>query len=146
MQEPIICWFRHDLRLHDNLSLHAALQTDNKIICLYILDKDVSKKWPVGSASQWWLHHSLKNLGQSLKEIGGRLILRQGNTLDELSKLIQKTQASGLYFSRLYDPDQIKLEKQINNQFKDQLQIRRFKGYLLCEPEDIKTGKNEPYT
>ena len=145
MQTPVICWFRQDLRLRDNPVLSAALETGNAIVCVYIHDKNSAEKWSAGAASQWWLHHSLNSLQQSLSAMGGRLILRQGNTLDELATLIADTHASGLYFARLYEPHHISLEKDINRAFKDRLNIRRFKGYLLCEPEDIKTAGGEPY-
>ncbi len=33
---PVIVWFRQDLRLADNPALHAARQTGQPLICIYI--------------------------------------------------------------------------------------------------------------
>ena len=57
----VIHWFRRDLRLADNPALSAALAMRLAVVPLYILDDDPQIR-PLGSASRWWLHHSLKSL------------------------------------------------------------------------------------
>lgn len=56
--EPVIVWFRQDLRVKDNLALLASHQSGCPIIPLYILDDDSSGEWKIGQASRWWLSHS----------------------------------------------------------------------------------------
>ena len=36
-----IFWFRRDLRLHDNVALYHALQSEEKILPIFIFDKDI---------------------------------------------------------------------------------------------------------
>jgi deoxyribodipyrimidine photo-lyase len=55
--QPVILWFRRNLRLADNAALQAAVEAGCPIIPLYIHDEEDR-----GSASRWWLHHSLTNL------------------------------------------------------------------------------------
>jgi len=145
MQSPLIYWFRQDLRIHDNPTLSAAVKTDKPIIAVYILDQNPKNKWGIGSASRWWLHHSLNELSHSISELGGRLILRKGNAIEELNNIINETQADTLYFTRQYEPYASQLEKQVHDRFSDQIEVKRFKGYLLHEPEDIRTGNDQPY-
>lgn len=56
-------WFRQDLRIADNPGLFEAAQNGD-VLPIYILDTEDLPK--MGSASQWWLHHSLVALNKSL--------------------------------------------------------------------------------
>jgi deoxyribodipyrimidine photo-lyase len=67
-QEPIIVWFRNDLRLADNPALRHAANSGRPVIPLYILDQTPGAR-PMGAASLWWLERSLKNLGEALKRL-----------------------------------------------------------------------------
>ena len=62
-----IHWFRQDLRVSDNPSLNAAA-VNGEVLPVFILDDDAAGQWAHGSASRWWLHHSLKQLNQSLDD------------------------------------------------------------------------------
>lgn len=145
MEKPLIYWLRQDLRLHDNPTLMAAVETGKPLIIVYILDQDPEYKWSMGSASRWWLHHSLQELSHSLSQIGSRLVLRSGDVTDVLIDLIGETDADTLYFSRQYEPYASNLENQIHTQLSEEIEVKRFKGYLLHEPESIRTGSNQPY-
>ncbi len=39
-----IFWFRRDLRLHDNVALYHALQSEEKILPIFIFDKEILEK------------------------------------------------------------------------------------------------------
>ena len=65
MSEKIaVHWFRQDLRIKDNPSLEAASKCDS-FIPIYILDDTNSGEFKMGSASRWWLYHSLNKLNES---------------------------------------------------------------------------------
>ena len=55
---------RQDLRIADNPGLSKAVEGD--VLPIYIYDNVNSKEYEMGSASKWWLHHSLVNLNKSL--------------------------------------------------------------------------------
>ncbi|MGD4318225.1 deoxyribodipyrimidine photo-lyase, partial [Xanthomonas citri pv. citri] len=74
--QPVIVWFRDDLRLSDHPALHAAAKTGAPVICLYVLD-DAAGRAP-GGATRWWLAQSLRALGADIARRGGSLILRKG--------------------------------------------------------------------
>ena len=65
MQSVSLVWFRQDLRLHDNPALAEAIDT-GRVLPVYILDDTNPGDWKIGSASRWWLHHSLQQLNQAL--------------------------------------------------------------------------------
>ena len=56
-----IFWFRQDLRLSDNPGLVNSI-ANGKTMPIFIFDDENSKDYINGSASKWWLHHSLLSL------------------------------------------------------------------------------------
>ena len=65
MNKLAIHWFRKDLRLSDNPSLHFAAQ-NGAVTPIFILDtvNNTQKEFNLGEASAWWLHHSLSSLNK----------------------------------------------------------------------------------
>jgi deoxyribodipyrimidine photo-lyase len=141
--KPSIHWFRQDLRLHDNASLHALAQTGQPIIPLYILEDDPHNPWPLGQAQKWWLHHSLNALNASLDH---QLIIRQGRPEEILRQIIAETGASTLSWNRRYDPYGIREDTCLKNVFKQKgLEVYSYNSHLLFEPWTIATGEGAPY-
>ncbi|WP_031432820.1 cryptochrome/photolyase family protein [Methylomarinum vadi] len=144
-ERPIICWFRNDLRLSDHAALHAAVASGRPLMALYILDDSNAGRWRQGSASRWWLHHSLMSLQRSLAKLGGDLCLRRGNPLTIIPELLAETGAKALYFTRAYEPWAGTVEKALHSRLHKEIDIQRFPGALLFEPEQIKTKAGDPF-
>ena len=87
-----IYWFRDDLRLSDLPGLKAAAEA-GPVIPVYILDTELGEEWRLGSASRWWLHHSLVALRTALATQGIELILRTGDIATNLVDLVKETGA-----------------------------------------------------
>ncbi len=104
MGEPAIVWFRRDLRLDDHPALDAALARGAVVIPVYIADAREEGDWPLGGASRWWLHHSLRALAAALEGCGSRLLVRQGDAGRELLSLAAECGARTVYFGRRYEP------------------------------------------
>src|ERR1700761_6457655 len=86
-----ILWFRKDLRLDDNLALHAACQAGGPVIPIYIQEPESQGTGPLGAAQSWWLHHSLAALQASLRQCGSDLVFLRGDALTVLTALISET-------------------------------------------------------
>ena len=105
MPQPIsILWFRNDLRLDDNPALHAALAHGRAVIPIFIWEPEAEAEWPPGRASRCWLHWSLGSLDAALRAAGSRLVIRQGNSLNTLLRLLDETAANAVYWNRRYEP------------------------------------------
>ncbi len=139
--------FRNDLRLNDNTALSAACQTNQPVIFLYILDEKATndRYHDIGSASRWWLHHSLFSLSIEIEKFGGYLNLRKGNTLKILNEFIDKENINKLYFSRGYQPLEVKTENEIYARWHKKIELKRYAGYSLFEPEQIHAANGQTY-
>lgn len=143
MSNPIIAWFRQDLRLHDNPALNAAAQTNQPILPVYILDDKNSEQWKMGAASRWWLHHSLQQLNLSLDN---NLCLEAGDAKEVLQKLIDETKADSVYWNRCYEPWRIKRDSEIKKQLNSNgIEAKSFNGSLLYEPHTALKADGTPY-
>ena len=145
MEKPVIYWFRRDLRLSDNAALNAATNLGKPVICVYIFDDTTAHSWQAGSASRWWLYYSLKQLTRQLQKLNTTLVFRRGDTQEVLQQIIDQTEAQSLYFTRHYEPYSVALEQELNNNLENKVDVRRFKGYLLHEPDQVLTQSGEPY-
>jgi deoxyribodipyrimidine photo-lyase len=100
---PVLLWLRQDLRLHDQPALVAAVDA-GAVIPVYVLDDDSPRKWRIGGAQRWWLHHSLAALERELHALDSRLILRRGRSEAVLRALMEETGATQIHAIRHYEP------------------------------------------
>ena len=129
-------WFRNDLRLTDNPALIAA--SENDVLPVYILDSEDLKD--MGQASKLWLHHSLNQLNESLE---GKLHFIQGDSINEIRKLIDSEQIDAIYWNRVFEP---KKGSKDNDLIKSlEIDYHIFNGSLLWEPESILKDDGTPY-
>ncbi len=137
---PVLYWFRDDLRLADNPALAAAHATGRPLFLLYILDESSRESRAPGGASRWWLDKSLRSLGERIAAKGGKLVLRKGPAETVIADLVAKTGAAAVYWNRRYGPAR-KIDERIKAALKkDGVEAHSFNGSLLVEPFALKTG------
>jgi deoxyribodipyrimidine photo-lyase len=143
---PILVWFRQDLRLGDHRALTAAVATGRPVLPVYVLDDAAGQSWKPGAASRWWLHHSLISLTKDLSDLGAPLILRRGDTAEQLLALAAETKATLVVCSRCYEPWAARLETALKDKLAaSSIELKRYSGALLKEPEAIRTQAGEPF-
>jgi deoxyribodipyrimidine photo-lyase len=141
-----VVWFRLDLRLADNPALNAALEKGGAVIPLYVWAPEEEAGWAMGSASRWWLHHSLKALDRELRKKGSRLTIRRGPTLSVLREVLRATGARALFWNRRYEPAMLTRDREIVEALgADGVEVRSFNGGLLHEPEIVRNQSGKPF-
>jgi deoxyribodipyrimidine photo-lyase len=137
---PVILWFRRNLRLHDNAALCAAADSGRPVVAVYISDG-----LDAGGASRWWLHHSLSALDAELQQYGAGLVIRSGNPLEVLPSLVEATGADSVFFSRRYEPDARAQEQGLEKALADRCDLCGVDDGLLRHPDSVLTGSGTPY-
>lgn len=141
-----LVWFRRDLRLDDHPALLAALDSCEHIVPVYIDDRAAQGDWTPGEASDWWLHHSLASLQDALEAKGSPLVIREGEALEVLRKLIEESGASEVHWNRLYEPWTRERDTTVKQALEaDGLTVCSHNGSLLTEPWAVMTKTGTPY-
>lgn len=146
MKPPILVWFRRDLRLSDNPALHEAAASGHPILPIFILDPKAGRT--PGAANLWWLHNSLRSLGQQLKDKGVSLILRRGPATEILAALARETGAKAIHWNESADATVTAFERPAAGALAEQGLTARafFSGALLHEPiGSLRTREGKPF-
>jgi deoxyribodipyrimidine photo-lyase len=145
-EQTAIVWFRHDLRLADNPALSTAARSSRHVVPVFIWSPEEEGEWAPGAASRWWLHESLRELDNSLREKGSRLLLRRGPVIETLSQLIAETGATQLYWSSRYEPAARALEDRLTARMASSgIVAHGFHASRLAPPGTIHTSGGGQY-
>jgi len=141
MTSPSIVWFRDDLRLADNPALRAAIDRDEPVIGLYVLDEESDGIRALGGAARWWLHHSLASLDERLRERGGSLVLRRGPAGRVVREAVADAAATAVFWNRRYGGAEREIDADLKASLRDDgVEVASFAASVLFEPWTVKTG------
>jgi deoxyribodipyrimidine photo-lyase len=144
--KAVIHWFRRDLRVSDNSALRAAAATGVPVVPVYILSDWRGGHGWTGPNRQQFLCGSLAALAGNVKAIGGVLILRRGNAVEELERLVVETGAGAIFFNRDPDPFGRGVEARVEMMAaRHGIECRAFKDICLHERDEVLTGTGEPF-
>lgn len=89
-----VLWFRRDLRLADHPALLAAADRTPDVLALFVLDPALLR--PSGPVRRTFLYRSLRALDEQL---GGRLLVRQGDPVTEVRRAAASVGANSVHIS-----------------------------------------------
>ena len=143
-QQPVIHWFRRDLRMRDNIALHQACESDNPVIPLFVIDTDLLKAERIGAPRVRFLLDALQSLDEKLQEYGTKLLIRQGKPENIIPELVKEVDAAALYFNRDYSP----YAKQRDTAIEEKLDIPVcvYDDAILFPPGTILKDDGSPYS
>jgi deoxyribodipyrimidine photo-lyase len=145
---PILHCFRRDLRLLDNTAFNRAmLASGGQVIPVFVLDDALLFGRDSAPARVAFLLDCLRDLDAQLRQRGGYLVLRRGDTAQVLQALIRETGATTLTFNRDYTPAARRRDSTLYASLKsDGVEVLGFKDQVHFEENDILTGGGTPYT
>jgi deoxyribodipyrimidine photo-lyase len=132
-------WIRRDIRLQDNTALLEAGKNGIPVIAVFILDDVLMKsRW---NRRQRFLISGLHNLKQQLEQKGSGLVIRQGEPVVELQKLMREINADGIFAEEDYSP----YARQRDAAVKRVLPLILIQGCTLVHPMGVKKPDGKPY-
>jgi deoxyribodipyrimidine photo-lyase len=145
-----LCWIRRDIRLHDHAALSACTKENEHVYLAFIFDDAILEPIKKKASTDKRVHFicdALAELQHKLATRNTTIIIRYGNPVNEIPKIIQELEIDTLYFNRDYSPyalkrDHIVTEKVVNLGRK----VFSFKDHVIFEPTEILTQKQTPYT
>jgi deoxyribodipyrimidine photo-lyase len=147
MASPSLVWLRDDLRLADNPALRAAIDRDEPLVMLYVLDEESPGIRPLGGAARWWLHHSLASLSERVQDLGASHILRRGPAERVVRETVTDTGATAVFWNRRYGGAERDIDTTLKTSLRDDgLEVTSFQASLLHEPWTVKTGSGTHFS
>ncbi len=145
--DPIIVWFRRDLRIADNPALLHAARHGRPVIPVYVAGWEDGDPWAPGKAGRWWLEQSLRQLAVSLASRGAPLRTLRGRAEEQLPRFAREMGAREVVWNRLYEPYVRELDRRVAAGLeRDRLRWRAFDAALLFDPESHLSRSGRPFT
>lgn len=148
MQKVSIFWFRRDLRLDDNIGLSEALKSGEKVIPIFIFDKEI-----LGQLEDKYdrrvdyIHQALEKINLELKESGSHLLTFHGKPLNIFQQLQKDYDIKSVYSNRDYEPSAIKRDEEIKEFLNSKkIDFIDFKDQVIFEKNEVTKDNGEPYT
>ncbi len=133
-------WIRRDLRLVDNAALSSALKSGHVVIPVFILDDRLLIK-PFNRRSRFLLN-GLIDLKSRLEERGSGLVVRRGDPVVELQKLVQETGAEHIFAEEDFSPFSRRRDEVVSRE----LPLSLIPGLTVYHPNQVLKPDGNPYT
>jgi len=142
-KRTILVWFRNDLRIHDNEILLRAVERSHQVVPVYCFDprhfsitEFGTKKTGVLRAA--FLRENVQALQQTLRELGGDLIVTYGRPETVLPQIAEKYQVDEVYHHREVAYEETNVSALVEEAlWKMQINLRHFIGHTLYHKEDL---------
>lgn len=149
MKAPVnICWFRRDLRLHDQAALFHALSSGKPVLPLFIFDPLILDKLEDrNDARVHFIHSALKQMQAELAAAGSSLEVYHGTPLEVFKQLLGKYEVDTVFTNRDYEPYARERDQAVAGLLKDGgASLCTFKDQVIFEMSDVMKDDGKPYT
>ncbi|WP_262147799.1 cryptochrome/photolyase family protein [Chryseobacterium foetidum] len=148
MSKINIFWFRRDLRLDDNTALSEALKQENKVLPIFIFDKEIlSNLEDKYDKRVDYFHQALEQMNEELKKHGSSIKTYFDKPLDAFKKITDEFDVEMVFVNRDYEPQAIKRDEEIRKFLeKKDIKMADFKDQIIFEKAEVVKGDGSPYT
>ena len=144
-----LVWFRRDLRSYDHAALHRALQAHDRVYCAFVFDRNLLDPLPRRDRRVEFILRAVEELAAALRELGGDLVVRHGDPIEEIPQLAAELGASAVYANRDYEPAAIARDAEVNRRLQDGKPGADFhdcKDQVIFERDEVLTQGGKPFS
>jgi deoxyribodipyrimidine photo-lyase len=143
-----LCWFRRDLRLHDQSALSHALKSGHPVLCVFIFDKEILDRLEEKADRRvTFLHDTLSEIKEQLKVRGSDLCVKYGTSRQAWEELTEEYTIRSVYTNRDYEPYPRKRDEQIGHYLQAKgIAFHTCKDQVIFEPGEVLKDDGKPYT
>jgi len=143
-----ICWFRRDLRLHDNAALYHALKAKEPVLPIFIFDTNILDRLENKYDKRvHFIHNAISHLQEQLIKLGSGLTVFYTTPQDAFKQLMEHYNIAVVYTNEDYEQYGIKRDASIlaflaehNATFKS------FKDQVIFAKNEVLKDDGKPYT
>lgn len=148
MDKISIFWFRRDLRLKDNHGLYRALESEKKVLPIFIFDEDILDLLENKSDKRVdFIVQGLQTLNSFLKSKNKGIKIFKGKPLEIYKKLTENYEIEAVYCNEDYEPYAIKRDQEIADFLASKnIAFHSFKDQVIFHKDEIVKADKKPYT
>jgi len=138
--------FTRDLRVRDQAALAAAAREAERIVPLFVLDDTLLRRGCGSPNRVSFLLDCLRDLDDSLRERGARLVLRRGDPVEEVLRVVAESKATSIHLSDDYSA--YARERRARLEAGCELaraRLRAHPGVTVVEPGELVPGGGDHY-
>ncbi|MGL5274807.1 cryptochrome/photolyase family protein [Myroides sp.] len=146
-EEIVVFWFRRDLRLCDNVGLYHALQSEYKVLPIFIFDKEVLEQFPNPLDKRLiYIHDAVAGIDNQLKSFSTGVMCFHSTVLEVFSELAKEYDIKAIYANEDYEPKAIKRDQQVGDYLGTySIPFYLFKDQVIFRGGDILKQDGTPY-
>ncbi len=148
MKQPIaLLSFRRDLRSHDNHGFYKALNSDYKVLPLFIFDSNILEHLPQDDARVTFIHDTLQTMRTELETTyNSSIAMFHGQPLAVFEQLIKTYNVKAVFTNRDYEPYAIKRDQDITQLLSENdIKFESFKDHVIFEKDEVVKKDGLPY-
>ncbi len=153
MKDIAIHWMRRDMRLHDNRTLLAALDSGLPVLVAFLFDQEILDRLDnTKDRRVSFIHREALKLKAELQEVGGDLLAAHGNPTTVWANWIEQLSKNGLkvrevHVGRDYEPYAQERDRQLSHWFDEQgITFKGTKDSVVFEKNEVTKDDGKPYT
>jgi len=141
-KDPVLVWFKNDLRIHDNEMLCQAVATGFPLVFLYVIDIRNFEMLALGFRKAdvnraVFLKQSLEDLRKNLEKIGGHLIIETGLPEEIIPKFVEKHSIKQIFAEEEYAWEELQIIRNIESNLNNKCELIWIWGKTLYHIDDI---------
>ncbi|AMG57935.1 deoxyribodipyrimidine photo-lyase [Pantoea vagans] len=146
-----LVWLRNDLRINDNLALHAACRDSKaKVIALFLATPQQWQQHDMSPRQAAFIHASLVEVQNALAERGIALHYQAchafSDSIDALAEFCEKHQIDQLFYNYQYEVNERQRDAEAEKRLDDAGVIcQGFDDSLLLPPGSVQSGDRSMY-
>lgn len=140
----IVVLFTRDLRLSDHPALHAAIAEADRVVPLFVLDPALLRVSARNRIA--YLVEALAELRTLLRERGGDLVVRRGDTAAETARVVAETAARAVHLSEDVGAVAVRRERRLSQAVgASGARLRTFPGVTVVPPGSLRPAHGDHY-
>lgn len=148
MPKVSIFWFRRDLRLFDNHGLFEALQSEGRVLPIFIFDPNILKELEDRSDRRVnFIHQQLQSIQEHLLKNGSSLYVIHNTPMLAFEMLLHNFQVDAVYTNEDYEPYALQRDLQVRAFLASKdVELKSYKDQVVFSKSDVLKGDGSPYT
>lgn len=148
-QEKVsVFWFRRDLRLNDNHGLFEALKSKNKVLPIFIFDKNILENLSDKKDKRVaFIYQNLQNIEKEINKYGSSLWLIHDTPINAFKLICNTYCVVEVYTNHDYEPYANKRDIEVSDYLSSlNIEFHTRKDQVIFEKDEVMKGDGTPYT